>query len=56
LNNSNPEWDEVDELKEFPNLADWYNKIMKSCEAYKSIKVFDTDMREKLDSRVVGKL
>jgi len=37
----NPEWEEEDELKEYPSLAEWYNKIMKSCEAYKTIKGLD---------------
>jgi hypothetical protein len=53
---ANPEWEEEDELKDYPKLADWYNKIMKSCEAYKSIKTFDSEVRDKMEARIVGRL
>ena len=35
--NSHSDWNEQDEIKEFKNLSEWYNKKMKVSDAMKSI-------------------
>jgi hypothetical protein len=52
LMQSNPDWEEQDELKEYKNLSQWFNMAMKSSEAIKSIKKFDAQVREQLTARV----
>ena len=52
LMQSNPDWEEQDELKEYKNLSQWFNMTMKSSEAIKSIKKFDAQVREQLTARV----
>jgi hypothetical protein len=49
------EWEEEDELKPYANLGAWYNKIIKSCDAYKVIKDFDGEVRDRMEARIVGR-
>lgn len=41
LRSKNPDWDEAEELSDYQMLAKWYNKTMKSCEAFQFIKKWD---------------
>mgnify|MGYP000943404487 CR=1 FL=1 len=51
---ANPDWEEQDELKEFKALADWYNKTMKSSDAYPSLRKFDSNIKKDIDFRIGG--
>lgn len=51
---TNPDWEEQDELKEYKQLADWYNKLMKLSEAYESIKKYDQIVRQDIKDRIVS--
>lgn len=51
---ANPDWEEQDELKEYKQLADWYNKTMKSSDAYPSLKKFDMKIKNDIDFRFGG--
>lgn len=47
-----PDWAELDELNDYKNLSNWYNKTMKTSEAYESLKYYDTMMRDQLDEKI----
>jgi len=48
----NPECEEQDEIYEYKNLSNWYNKTMKSCDAYQSIKKYEAMYKSQISGKI----